>query len=174
MPTWLRFLAVYNVAVWLGACVSATLFIQPLFFTPEVTPGLVQKYTAGKLAQLAFGRYFALQVGCGVLTALFLVAERLSTGKPIARARIWVLAGLLVMLGSGFWLLPKMERLHLVKYAVNTGIAQKAAATREFGVWHGISQVGNLLGGIAVAWIFWRTVSPVKLTRFDPVPRRGG
>ncbi len=172
MPTWLRFLVVFNVAVWLGACVSATLFIQPLFFTPEVTPGLVQKYTAGKIAQLVFGRYFALQLWCGVLTALFLVAERLTTGKPIAPARIWVLAGLLGLLGSGFWLLPKMERLHLVKYAVNSSAAQKLAAGREFGRWHGVSQVGNLLGGIAVAWIFWRTVSPVKLTRFDPVARR--
>lgn len=167
MYSWLRILGVANAAVWLGGVVFGTFFVLPVFFTPAVT-SLVDRYFAGKIAQLVLGRYFNLQIACIVIGAIHLVVDRWTSHRASIRARSWMLAALLGLTLYGSWLLPRMERLHHIKYAPNTSQAQKADAARSFGRWHATSQIANLAGLCLVIAFFWQTVEPPMITRFNP------
>jgi Domain of unknown function (DUF4149) len=167
----LRFVGLVNAAVWLGAAVFLTFAAGPAMFSPEMAD-LLPRYHAGRVAQILLGRYFIFQYVCGGLAVLHLVAERIYAGRSPGRFGVLLLS-LLVALGlaGGIWLQPKMRYLHAVKYAPNTTPAQKEAAAKSFGVWHGVSQSANLLmlGGVLV--YFWRTANAVSLPRPLRSPR---
>ena len=70
-----------------------------------------------------------------------------------------------------FFLTPKMDALHQLKYADYFGLQatdeKKDAASRAFGQMHGLSQVGNLLVlvGLLVNFVLcWKTASEPRQT----------
>ena len=71
-------------------------------------------------------------------------------GGPFPRGRTLLLAGVLgLILIGAFYLTPRLDQLHELKYAgyfdVNATAEESAAATKTFGPLHGLSQAGNLV-----------------------------
>ncbi|MSU32697.1 MAG: hypothetical protein EXS25_08590 [Pedosphaera sp.] len=48
------------------------------------------------------------------------------------------------MLG-GFWIQPRLIALNQTRYTLSLSQEKRDAASRDFGRWHGISQIGNLV-----------------------------
>ena len=167
----LRFVGLVNAAVWLGSAVFLTFAAGPAVFSPQMAE-VLPRYHAGRVAQILLSRYFILQYVCSGIAVLHLLAEWLYAGRKPGRFDVTLVSVLLgcALLG-GIWLQPKMKQLHVVKYATNTSLVQKEAATRSFGLWHGVSQSFNLvlLGGILA--YFWRKTNDATLPRPLRSPR---
>jgi len=166
----LRFVGILNAAVWFGGAVFFTFSAGLVPFSQDMKqllgPGNYPYYS-GAIAELFVARYFRLQLVCGVIAVLHLLAEWLYLGKFPRRVQAGLLLGLcLAALVGGYWLQPKLKGLHAVKYAVNTRPELRAAADHSFRAWHGVSQVVNLLlvGGLAA--YLWRAANPSDSTRF--------
>lgn len=174
MLAFLRFVGILNAAIWLGALVFASFVVLPVFFSPEVTPGLVHRYYSGRIAALVLHRVFILQLVCGAVALIHFAAEHLYAGKVLPRFAVGtVVAMMLITAAGGFLLQPKMDRWHLIKYAANTVPNQRAEAARKFGIWHGVSQVTNLLILTGVFIHFARqanTPAPTKFSRGARTP----
>jgi len=133
----------------------------------QVKPPLPFLYVAGKIAQVLIARYFRLQVICGIIALLHVLAERLYFGK--SPEKVWV--GLLIALVSvtligDFWLQPKLNGLHTMRYDPKASREARDDAAQSFRAWHGVSQVVNLLliGGLGL--YLWRVANPPDTTRF--------
>ena len=137
-------LAVVNAAVWFGAGLFLTVVVGPNFFSPAVTD-LVGRQNAGLIAQSVLAKYFVLQGVC-TLVALALHLRSVTGGSALARRSRWGLAVVLALVCvGGFWLQPKLVELNRQRYATTTSTEERAVLARQFGMWHGVSQVGNLL-----------------------------
>jgi hypothetical protein len=164
----LRIVGVVNAAVWLGAAVFFTLAVGPAFFSPAAQAVPIHKFYAGALAEVVLGRYFYFQQICGVIAVVHLVAEWFYLGRPVQRLNVALLAILLCTgFAGGLWLQPKLTRLHRVKYGMNEKYqvapappAERQAAAKAFGRWHGVSMAGNLLALACLATYFWRVTHP--------------
>jgi hypothetical protein len=166
----LRIVGLLNAAVWFGGAVFFTLAIGPAVFSQDMHQLLGANnypYFAGAIAQVLIARYFDLQIVCGLIAVFHGFAEWLYLSRPLPRCWTGLLAGLLVasLLGA-FVLQPRVKALHRTKYAANTAPAQRITATRSLKLWHGASQVVNLLmlGGLGL--YVWRTATPPGSTRF--------
>jgi hypothetical protein len=163
--TFLRFVGVTNAAVWLGALVFFTAGAGPAFFSDEML-GLLGRPYAGAAAQIILERYFDLQIICAAIALGHIFAERLYTGKAVGNFSIILLSLLLGISVCGrFVVEPRMKRLHLQMYAVQSSPVQKAAAKRTFGMLHGGSQIVNILAVIGVLVHFSQTAGPGAATR---------
>jgi hypothetical protein len=121
------------------------------------------------------GRYFTLQLICGVIAAMHLFTEWLYLGRPLRRLTGYLLVGLLVLgLTGDFGMQPKIKRLHTAKYAVNASPQSREAAARSLAIWHGVAQSVNLfmLAGLVV--YLWRVANPPEATRFVPAAKLRG
>jgi hypothetical protein len=123
----------------------------------------------GAAAELIIKRYFILQHCCGTIALLHMLAEWLYLGRRLQRVAV----GLLVMvfglnLAGGFWLQPKMHDLHLTKYRGTTQELRDEAA-KSFGMWHGISQSGNLFMLPVLLFYLWRVTSSSRTISFGKV-----
>ena len=137
-------LAVVNAAVWFGAGLFLTVVVGPNFFSPAVTD-LVGRQNAGLIAQSVLAKYFVLQGVCTAV-ALALQLRSVTGGSALARRSRWGLAVVLALVCvGGFWLQPKLVELNRQRYATTTSTEERAVLARQFGMWHGVSQVGNLL-----------------------------
>ena len=137
-------LAVVNAAVWFGAGLFLTVVVGPNFFSPAVTD-LVGRQNAGLIAQSVLAKYFVLQGVCTVV-ALALQLRSGTGGSALARRSRWGLAVVLALVCvGGFWLQPKLVELNRQRYAATTSAEERTVLARQFGMWHGVSQVGNLL-----------------------------
>ena len=137
-------LAVVNAAVWFGAGLFLTVVVGPNFFSPAVTD-LVGRQNAGLIAQSVLAKYFVLQGVCTAV-ALALQLRSVTGGSALARRSRWGLAVVLMLVCvGGFWLQPKLVELNRQRYATTTSTEERAVLARQFGMWHGVSQVGNLL-----------------------------
>ena len=136
-------LAVVNAAVWFGAGLFLTVVVGPNFFSPAVTD-LVGRQNAGLIAQSVLAKYFVLQ---GVCTVVALALQlRPDADSTRARRSRWGLAvALALVCVGGFWLQPKLVELNRQRYAITTSAEERPILARQFGMWHGVSQVGNLL-----------------------------
>lgn len=175
MLGFLKFVGLFNAAMWLGSLVFASFIALPAFFSPEVTPGLVHRYYSGRIAEIVLHRLFWTQLVCAVIALVHYLAEWLYAGKPLSKFSVGLVV---VMLGiiavGGFWLEPKMSRWHVVKYATNTTAVQKAEAAKQFGRWHGISRAFNLLVVFGVFIHFVRHSNAPATTKFPRAARAGG
>ena len=137
-------LAVVNAAVWFGAGLFLTVVVGPNFFSPAVTD-LVGRQNAGLIAQSVLAKYFVLQGVCTVV-ALALQLRSVTGGSALARRSRWGLAVVLALVCvGGFWLQPKLVELNRQRYAITTSAEERPILARQFGMWHGVSQMGNLL-----------------------------
>jgi hypothetical protein len=165
----LRFVGVFNAAVWFGAAVSYALVVSPALASPQLAALL----TAGNfpffsvaIAQLVAARYFQLQLACGFLALFHLLGEWLYLGK--VQERVWrgLLCSLVALtLASGFFLEPRLEALHQRAFAVNRPPQTRASAASAFRAWQRTAEVVNFLlaGGLGV--YLWRMANPPDPTR---------
>ena len=170
MPGFLRFLGLFNAAVWVGGSIFFSFLAAPVFFTAEVTD-FTPPPDNGLVAQAMWGRYFMLHYLCGTIASLHLLVEWLYSGGGFPRRAIAVVCVLLgLALIGGKFINPKLAGWHQQKHQFqlkNEGERQtikKAEDTqsvvqdaeRKFAVWHGVSQVINLAMVILLTWRFWR------------------
>ncbi len=159
-----------NAAVWFGAAIFFTFGIGGAPFSQEMKDLLGPKnapYFSGAIAQIFISRYFHLQLVCGVVALVHLLAERVYFGRTPQKFGLGLLIALIaVALIGSHWLEPNMKRLHTVKYAVNTPAQTREAADRSFRAWHGVSQGLNLLLLCGLAVYLWRVANPAEQARF--------
>ena len=165
-----------NAAVWLGTAIFYTAGAGPALTSQEMLHLLGTRnypYFSGAVIQIVLARYFRLHLICAVIALLHLTAEWLYLGRPARKFWLGLLAGLFVLSVTGsVWLCPKLDRLHLTRYAPNTRIEDRAAAGKSFRVWEGVLQAVNVLmiGGVAV--YLWRVTNPTDSLRFVSGPIR--
>jgi hypothetical protein len=169
---------VLNAAVWLGAAIFFTMGAGPALVSTDMLTVLGAKnfpYFSGAVAQIVLARFFRLQVACAVIALVHLVTEWLYLGRPAQKLWLGLLLGLLVLSVAGnAWLCPKLSRLHLIQYALNTTRQDSDAAARSFRTWQGVFQAINVLmiGGLGL--YLWRVTNPADSLRFvSPVKFRG-
>jgi hypothetical protein len=159
-----------NAAVWFGAAVFFTFWTGRAPFSPEMAALLGAKnypYFSGAIAQILIARYFQLQIICSIIAMAHLLAEWLYLGKPPRRFGLGLLLGLcLAVLVGSWWLQPRLKTLHAVKYAAKQRPEIRAAASRSFRAWHGVSMSLNLLLVAGLTVYFWRVANPSDATRF--------
>lgn len=174
----LRFLALLNAAVWLGATVFFTVLAGPAFFGPEMSAFLPRPHRA-RAAELIIARLFMLQQICGGIALTLLLMECVRAGRLVRRAHLALVGGLLVCgLLAGNWLAPRMHQLQRIRYAPNSTPAQVAAAEASFNRWHAFSQVVNLLVIAGLVVHLWAVSRPPETPRlgnlFRPQPPADG
>ena len=159
-----------NAAVWFGAAIFFTFGIGAAPFSPEMKELLGPKnspYFSGAIAQILIARYFRLQLACGAVALLHLLAEWIYLGRAPQKLCFGLLIALVAAgLVGGYWLQPKLKELHKIKYGVKTPAAQREAADHSFRAWHGLSQgiILLMLAGLAV--YLWRVANPADTARF--------
>jgi hypothetical protein len=165
MPALLRFLATLNLAAWLGGAIFLTFAAGPAFFSPEML-AVMDRYCAGRAAQIVLARYFNFQLVCAGIAVVQLLVGWFYAGKAPGRWQAGLLAALVgLSLLGGFWMQPKLKQLHTVMYAATTPQPEKDAAKRTFGMWHGISQSANLLLTFGVIGYFWIHLNGTQRSR---------
>ena len=174
VPGFLRFLGLFNAAVWVGGSVFFSFLAAPVFFTPEIK-SLTPPPVNGLVAQAMLGRYFTLHILCGIVAVVHLLLEWLYSGGGFPRRAIAIVCVLLgLALIGGKFINPKLTVWHQQKYHTKLkaeseppvyekveykeDVVQDAVqdAERKFAVWHGVSQVINLAMVILLTWRFWR------------------
>jgi len=174
VPGFLRFLGLFNAAVWVGGSVFSSFLAAPVFFTPEIK-SLTPPPVNGLVAQAMLGRYFTLHILCGIVAVVHLLLEWLYSGGGFPRRAIAIVCVLLgLALIGGKFINPKLTVWHQQKYHTKLkaeseppvyekveykeDVVQDAVqdAERKFAVWHGVSQVINLAMVILLTWRFWR------------------
>jgi hypothetical protein len=164
--TFLRGLGVLNASIWFGAAIFFTFFAGPAIFSEPLVKFLTRP-GAGIVAQVLVDRYFTLSLACGLVAFGHLIGESLYLGRPFLRLSLSLLAALfaLVLVG-GYGIQPKLKQLHRTMYLRDTPEPERQAAQRSFRIWHGVSQVLNLIvvGGVAVYLI--RVAQPGDATRY--------
>ena len=172
----LRFIGIANAAFWFGASLFFTLSIGPAFFSSDMM-GLfgaphaeaTARYYAGSAAQIVLERFFLMQECCSAIALVYLVVDWFSTGRPFHRLTVLLSLSLLFLsLVEGHLIQPKLHALHKTKYGIGAPVTQimSQQAGKSFRIWHGVSQIINLiqLGGIAV--FLWRVTLPDASSRF--------
>ncbi len=166
----LRFVGILNAAAWFGAAIFFTLGAGLAPFSIDMQRLLGSNnfpYFSGAIAQITIARYFRLQLVCGAVAVVHLLAEWLYLGKHPHKIQVGLLVALCsAALLGGYWLQPKLNALHATKYGLNTRPEVREAADHSFRAWHVVSQVVNLLlvGGLAA--YLWRAANPSDPTRF--------
>lgn len=173
----LRFVGIVNAAVWFGAAIFFAAFVLPgvfsqqmhqLFHETEANP-----FYSGAVAQALFERYFALQIICGAIAIVHLVAEKLYLGRALPRFGMGLVVTLFCLgLIGGFWLEPHMKDLRQTRYFGRT-TEEKAHAQRSFAIWHGISEVVNVfvMAGLLVHLVrVTRNAAPGRYGTFYQIP----
>jgi len=144
----LRCLGVLNAGVWFGGAFVYSFFAVPAMFSDQTKTLLTPQfypYYSGALAQILIARYFKLQLICAIIAIIHLMGENLYFGRAPQKTWFAMLAALLVLsFAGGFWLQPKLKRLHEIKYSAKESPERKQAATETFKTWHGASQLINL------------------------------
>jgi len=164
----IRFIGILNASVWLGAVVFFTLSAGPAFFSDKMLQ-LLGRPHAGAAVQVVLERYYLFQYCCAAIAVLHLLVEWLYTGRPLQKVRLGMLVVLLfLVLLSGMWLEPKLERLHREVHGIRAAPApaQVEKARRSFGWWHGTSQFFNLLTLAGLLANFWYITHPQDSPRF--------
>lgn len=167
----LRFLALLNAAVWLGATVFFTLGAGPAFFSPEMAAFLPRPHRA-RAAELVIARLFTLQQVCGGVALTLLLMECVRVGKLVRRWHLGLVGGLLVLsLLAGNWLAPHMHQLQRIRYAPDSSPPERTAAEVSFQRWHAFSQVMNLLTLVGMMVHLWAVSRPPEMPRLGNVFR---
>ena len=160
-----------NVVVWFGGSLFFTLAVAPTFFTPEMERIFTKAY-AGLIAQKVLERFFLLQFWCGAIAIVHQLAEWIYLGRVLPRLSLYILGGVVcVGLVGGFWIQPKLKRLHQTMYSEeiyrrSLPQLERERATRSFRIWHGLSQGVNVLALIGLGYYTWRLLNPPDPTRY--------
>jgi uncharacterized membrane protein len=149
----LRGLGILNAAAWFGASVFFTFVVGPAFFSDSMGEILRHKYHQGAVAQVVLERYFQFHLVCGLIALAHLVGESLYVGRPLLRWTLSLIAAVFLLgLLGGYGIQPKLQRLHREMYTQTLPEVERETAHRSFRIWHGLSQVLNLvvMAGVTV------------------------
>lgn len=170
MTAILRFVGIMNAAIWLGGAVFFSFVAGKMPFSSAMQKLLGEAqfpYYSGAIAQIGVSKYFGFLILCGVIALLHLAAEWLYQDRRNRAFLVWLVSVMfaLTLLG-GFWLQPKMQRLHQQKYAVNYPQPARDAAAKSFKRWHALSMTMNLfmLGGLVIYTM--QMTKPPEIARF--------
>jgi hypothetical protein len=160
-----------NGAIWIGATFHFALFIGPAIFSDKMlqvfgwpASGLTAKYYSGLVAQALLPSLFSIQFICAIIGFICLIIDWIYNGRPL---KIW-LVGITAVLcifawEQSAWVHPKLAALHSTMYGIGgmVTVEQAQQATKDFHLWHGLSQAGNFLAlaGAAVFMWHWLPVS---------------
>jgi len=170
----LRFIGLFNAAVWMGGSIFFSFLAGSVFFSPEVMRFTPPPYN-GLVAQAMLERFFLLHYICGGIAIVHLFADWLEKPGTFPKKPIFyvvVLLGLALL--GGKWISPKLTIWHQQKYefqvksegpppmiepkAYSNEVRQDAKL--KFSIWHGVSQTVNLIMLIMLVWRFWRLSHP--------------
>jgi predicted small integral membrane protein len=170
----LRFIGLFNAAIWIGTAIFGAFVALPTFFSPEMKAVIPEPYN-GLAAQILLHRYFLAHYICSAIAISHLLGEFLYLGRPLDR---WVaiILSVIVAIGivEGVKLEPKLKSLFVLKYHPTSTPAQKQAASASFSTLHGISQGLNLVVICGVAFYFWKVARPIGGPRYGGTPKLGG
>ncbi len=186
MPSFLAFLGLFNAAVWVGGSIFFSFLAGSVFFSSEVTDFTPPPYN-GLVAQAVLSRYFTLHMICGIIAVAHLLIEWLYVGgRSPSRAVAFVCVLLGLALIGGKFISPKLAIWHqqiyqfqlksdgpppMIEKASYTGVVIQNAKWK-FTLWHGVSQIVNLLMVILLSWRFWRLAHPFGPDGSSPFGQR--
>ena len=174
MAVFIRFIGIFNIAVWAGGSVFFSFLAGKVFFSPEVTQFTPPPYN-GLIAQAMLERFFLLHYICGILAISHLLLEWFIKQdafpkRPVSYIGILLLLALL----GGKLISPNLNVWHQQKYQFqiksegdppmiefkpySKEIRQDAKL--KFNIWHGISQTVNLIMLIMLTYHFWKLIYP--------------
>jgi putative copper export protein len=160
----LRIIGVFNAAIWLGSAIFFTFGIAPGIFSAEMEQ-IFTKYYTGIIGQHLIGRYFAVNLICGLIALLHFFAEMIYAGKPFRRFTFALLVAVLALgLVGGYVFSPKIKILHQLRY--HGTAEERPLAEQQFKRLHAVSAIGNLVSLIALIIYTWRVTNPPDPTRF--------
>jgi hypothetical protein len=167
----LRIVGLFNAAIWLGSALFFTFGIAPAIFSDEMrqtfapSGGAMGDYYLGVIAQHLIGRFFTVNLICGVVALAHFFGEIIYAGRPFNRLTLGLIVGIL---GFGLFasavVSPKVKTLHQAKY--RGPVEQRPAAAQQLARLHAVSMSGNLLSLIALALYTWRASNPADHLRF--------
>ncbi len=170
----IRFIGVFNAAIWLGASVFFTYAACGTFFSDEAKATGVHPFYPGALAQLMIAKYFLLHCVCAAIALGHALAEWVYLGRALHRFTVGLLAGLFLLgLTGSLVALPKMKELHLVSYSMSPAYKpvtlpaeQRREAYESFRRWHGVTMGVNVVVLCLLVFYFWRVTNPSDNLRF--------
>ncbi|MBI2678942.1 MAG: DUF4149 domain-containing protein [Candidatus Koribacter versatilis] len=152
MPTFLRFLMLLALVVWLGGIVFFGAVLAPTLFAT-----LPKREMAGMVVTRSLGALHWIGIACGVVFLFAsLVYSRLTSGSaaPLAWHHLLMVAMLALTLVSQYGVSPKMQALRRDMVEIDS-IPPTDARRAQFNQLHrvstGLEQV-VLLMGLAVLW----------------------
>jgi len=165
----LRFVGLFNAALWFGAAIFFTLSIDPFSSSEEIRELLGAKnspYFSIAIGQLLTARYLRAFLACSIVSLVHLAAEWLYLGKYPQRR--WLVLVLLLWLGGMaevYWLQPKLRQLHRLQFT-RAEQRERERASRSYRVWREISQAINIVLLTGIGGYLWRVGNPPDATRF--------
>ena len=163
----LRFIGLFNAAVWLGATVFFLFAVQPAAASADMQQLLGPKsypFFSVAVAQLLASRYFHLYLACSIVALLHLMAEWLYLGRYPHRLWLALVFGLcLAGMLQSYWLQPRLAEWHRVQF---TRAEQRENAYRAYRTWWGMSQGLNFTVLAGLFGYLWRLTHPPEPTRF--------
>jgi hypothetical protein len=165
----LRFVGLFNAAVWFGAAIFFTLSLEPFSTSQEMKELLGAKnspYFSIVIGQLLATRYVHLFLACSLISLIHLAAEWLYFGKYPQRRWLGLVVGLwLGGVAQGYWTEPKLKQLHRLQFT-RAEQRERELAAHSYGVWRQISQAINILLLLGLGTYLWRVANPPDATRF--------
>lgn len=166
----LRFVGLMNAAVWFGAAVFFAVGVGPAASSPEIRELLGVKnypYFSGAIGHILMSRYFILHTVCGLVALAHMAGEWLYLSKRPGRLLGGLLAVLLLAgLLGGYWIEPRLSRLHTAAHAVNMPSAQRQKAQASLDTWGGIYRFSHVLLLCGLGFYLWRVSNPSDPARF--------
>jgi phosphoglycerol transferase MdoB-like AlkP superfamily enzyme len=124
-------------------------------------------YYSEAIAELVASQLFHVQVFCGIIALLHLLAVRFYFGIPARQLWLGLLLSVLaVSLLTGAWLQPKINVLHLRRNASNLQPQQRESVAHEFNAWQNVMFLANLCVVAGLAVYLWRVANPPDPARF--------
>ena len=172
MAGFIRFLGIFNIAVWAGGSLFFSFLAGSVFFSPEVIRFTPAPYN-GLVAQAMLERFFLLHYICGILAISHLLLEWFIKQSVFPKRPVSFIAILLLLaLLGGKLISPKLNVWHQQKYQFqiktegNPPMIEFKPYSKEtiqnaklnFSIWHGISQIVNLIMLIMLIYHFWKSL----------------
>lgn len=171
MLSLLRAISIFNAAIWLGSSLFFAFIVAPTLLAGPMKANL-GPFWAGFATQAIISKLFWIHHACATIALIASALEHLYAGRPMEKTLTWVL---LLVLGlglvGGFALQPVLKDLHLKKYQSRPNSPELIDATRSFGLWHGVSQVANLICLAGISFYLWKTAIPKTGQRAASIPR---
>jgi hypothetical protein len=169
MTGFLRALGLLNAALWFGASVFCSTGLLAAVNSREFGAVVGQQFypqMSGALMLIVFSRLFYLQIFFAFLAGGHQALEWLYLGRILRRRWVGLLALLLlVSVGSGFWLMPKLKQLHAAQHLPQITEVERTQLERRFGLWHGVFQAVNVVTILGIGAYL------VRVSRVQDEPR---